>query len=147
MTTVAFDGRFIAADTMADHSGLKMPVCKIYRTENIVLAGAGMHHQIAAYFRKVKDLDLATILSLGYPDYDAEKNYPGMILIGRGNPTLAYYLGADTWMKMGRKYHSVGSGRDFALAAMALGKTAHEAVELASTFDVYTGGSVDCFEV
>ena len=36
-----------------------------------------------------------------------------------------------------------GSGRDFAIAAMALGRTARQAVALAARFDVYTGGGID----
>lgn len=36
-------------------------------------------------------------------------------------------------------FHAVGSGRDYAMAAMHYGKTAREAVELACLYDVYTG--------
>lgn len=36
------------------------------------------------------------------------------------------------------KFHAVGNGRDFAIAAMHLGKTALQAVEIAALFDVYT---------
>ncbi len=36
------------------------------------------------------------------------------------------------------KQYAIGSGRDFALAAMYLGKTAPEAVELAGRFDTGT---------
>ena len=39
-------------------------------------------------------------------------------------------------------FHAVGSGRDFAIAAMHLGKTAREAVELACLYDIYTGGPI-----
>ena len=38
---------------------------------------------------------------------------------------------------------TIGSGCEFALAACDLGKTAVEAVEYASTRDVFTGGGVD----
>ena len=40
-----------------------------------------------------------------------------------------------------------GSGRDFAIAAMALGRTARQAVALAARFDVYTGGGIDSIVV
>ena len=43
--------------------------------------------------------------------------------------------------------YAIGSGADFALAAMDLGKTAKEAVEYAMTRDVYTGGKVVVFNV
>jgi 20S proteasome alpha/beta subunit len=38
--------------------------------------------------------------------------------------------------------YAAGSGRDFALAAMDMGATAKEAVELATRRDVYTGGVI-----
>lgn len=41
------------------------------------------------------------------------------------------------------KQYATGSGRDFALAAMYLGKTAKEAVEIASLFDTDCGNGVD----
>lgn len=41
----------------------------------------------------------------------------------------------------------LGSGRDFALAAMDFGKSAREAVKYAMTRDIYTGGKVRVFNV
>lgn len=35
-----------------------------------------------------------------------------------------------------------GSGRDIAIGAMAMGATAGRAVQVASTFDAYTGGTI-----
>lgn len=40
------------------------------------------------------------------------------------------------------KFQAVGSGADYALCAMYLGKTAAEAVAIAAIFDAYTGGDV-----
>lgn len=37
---------------------------------------------------------------------------------------------------------AIGSGRDFALAAMDMGASAKEAVEAAAKRDVYTGGTI-----
>jgi hypothetical protein len=42
--------------------------------------------------------------------------------------------------------HAVGSGAPFAITAMALGKTAREAVLIAAKFDPRTGGGVDVLE-
>jgi len=44
-------------------------------------------------------------------------------------------------------YAAVGSGGKFALGAMAFGASAEEAVEVASEFDIYTGGSVQSMSV
>lgn len=147
MTTVAFDGKFLAADTMGDNGGLRMPTHKIFRTEAFIIGGAGSYGDISNYFRLVKDMSLAEILAHGYPDWDAEKDSPGMIMVGRNNPFLAYYLSGQSWAKIERRYHAIGSGRDFALAAMSLNLGAEEAVKLAISFDVYSGGEVEVVEV
>ena len=42
---------------------------------------------------------------------------------------------------------AIGSGENWALAALDMGKSAHDAVEYASTRDIYTGGSVLVFDV
>lgn len=42
---------------------------------------------------------------------------------------------------------TLGSGRDFALAAMDFGKSAKESVKYAMTRDVYTGGRVHVFNI
>jgi ATP-dependent protease HslVU (ClpYQ) peptidase subunit len=42
---------------------------------------------------------------------------------------------------------ATGSGRDFALSAMRMGKVATEAVEFAAQFDIYTGNGVDSVEI
>lgn len=42
-------------------------------------------------------------------------------------------------MRVDSAFHAVGSGRDFAIAAMHYGKSAREAVELACLYDVSTG--------
>lgn len=42
---------------------------------------------------------------------------------------------------------TIGSGRNFAQAAMDFGRTAKQAVEYAKTRDIYTGGRVRVFDV
>lgn len=39
-------------------------------------------------------------------------------------------------------FHAIGSGRDFAISAMSMGKTAKEGVELAAQWDLWTGGPI-----
>ncbi len=43
------------------------------------------------------------------------------------------------WHRIGDPYFSIGSGSEFALGAMAAGKTPYEAVKIASKYDVSTG--------
>ena len=39
-------------------------------------------------------------------------------------------------------FYAIGSGRDFALAAMRMGADAKKAVKIASEFDIHTGGRI-----
>ena len=52
-----------------------------------------------------------------------------------------------TWYEIGDQYFSIGSGMTFAQAAMASGKTALEAVKLASKFDPNTGRGFKSYDV
>lgn len=40
------------------------------------------------------------------------------------------------------EYYAIGSGKQYALAALVLGKSAKESVEVAAKLDVWTGGTV-----
>lgn len=44
-------------------------------------------------------------------------------------------------------YYAIGSGSDFSLPALMLGKNTKEAVEIASELDLYTGGKIHTFKI
>lgn len=143
MTTVAWKDGIVAADTMGDHNGLKMPTTKILVAKAFVLGGAGGAHDFYGYFDAMKDSSLKEVLENGYPVEDQDEDIPAMILVSRSDPSKAWFLAATAWLPIVRPYHAIGSGRDFAIAAMHLGKSAVEAVDIAMQFDVYTGGRVE----
>lgn len=45
-----------------------------------------------------------------------------------------------------KKHYSIGSGSDYSLMAMDLGKTARESIVMASKRDIYTGGAIKTFK-
>lgn len=53
-----------------------------------------------------------------------------------------FEIGYDFSVAAAGKFAAVGSGRSFALTAMHLGKTAKQAVVVASQLDLYTGGEI-----
>jgi ATP-dependent protease HslVU (ClpYQ) peptidase subunit len=59
------------------------------------------------------------------------------------NKVVHLYEGTPIPIIFEDRYFASGSGKDFALAAMEAGKTAEEAVLIASKYDVYTGMGVD----
>lgn len=141
MTTVAFDGRTMAADTLAtDAWGMKERVDdKILRGPNFLAGAAGQNGAIKRWWAQVCQLDLAHVLEYGYPDFDADRNDPA-ILLTDGRHIWRHVTGG--FFRVSRGFHAVGSGRDYALAAMHLGKSAAEAVAIAMEFDHGTGGNI-----
>lgn len=131
MTTIAWDGRSLAADRRM--SGY-MTTCKIYPIEGGYLAGAGIPDQIvevAAWLQEGADKP-------ALPDA-AESEF----LIVRGNE--AFWM---TWpylreVRVREPFAVLGSGGPYALGALAMGADAKTAVEVAAQFDTDTGGGVD----
>lgn len=51
------------------------------------------------------------------------------------------------WMEIKEPHFAIGSGYQYAIAAMESGKTPYEAVKVASKFDIYTGKGFDKLEM
>lgn len=140
MTTVAFDGKTLAADR---RMGGYMNVGKIFKLpDGSLLAGAGYYDQI---------VEVATWLTLGRD----EAQRPGLP-DGRESEFIwitpkgvAHWL---TWpwlrpVRINEAFAAAGSGSQFALGAMAAGASAKRAVEIASKYDEATGKGVDVVEI
>lgn len=141
MTTVAWDGTTMAADTLAtDPWGMKEVVSnKILRGENFLLGSAGEHGQIIRWWETVCHLDAVQLIAEGYKPYEKNVNDPGLILacqLGLFRHSSGVFVGVS------KPFHAVGSGRDYALAAMHMGESASFAVGVAMEFDVNTGGRI-----
>lgn len=130
MTTIAWDGKTLAADTLA-HGSAILKVHKLHRlSDGSMFGAAGSCQEVMA----VRDW-----LNGGEKPSDLE-NFEALI-IRRG---VVEILG----MRLMREpvlepFWVIGSGSHLAIAAMALGKSAIDAVRLAARFDLYTGGPVE----
>lgn len=136
MTTVAWDGRTLAADKRATVSGIRSTVTKVARGPNGNMVG------LAGTLALFEDV-IAWLCHGGErPESQDDKHEWCSVLEidpqGRcwKHERSGRYLIED-------RMAAIGTGGDFALAAMALGKTAAEAVQLASRFDTRTGDGVD----
>lgn len=146
MTTIAFDGTTMAADMLAvDNWGLKDYVSKLMRGKDFVVGGAGERSQILSWWANVEQMNFEQILKFGYPEYDREKNDPAFLIASRFGGVYRHMGGLI--VPCSKIFHACGSGRDFALAALQLGKTAKESVELAALFDNNTGGPIETMDV
>ncbi len=139
MTTIAWDGKSLAADKLMSQQGLRGVVTKIQRGADGSLIGisgqfsTGLH--AAQWVANGADPALM-------PKTQDTDEWVGIIQI-KPDGTIWKYERGPVPMKIEDCIFAVGSGRDFALAAMYLGKSAIEAVKVAARFDVYTGMGVD----
>lgn len=139
MTTIAWDGRTLAGDRQGNSGGLGYSVTKVRRTaDNRLIAFCG-------------DIGVG-VLMLDWLEHGGDR--PHAQQTDRWVTALeitpdgsCWCHGRDARWKIEQPFFAVGSGRDFALAAMALGKSAPEAVELAARFDTGTGKGLDVFEL
>ena len=143
MTTIAFDGKIIAGDTLSSDSwGLKREINdKVIRGKYILIGAAGESAQIRKWRNVVIDMPIKKLLQHGYPDYELGKNDPQIIVIDTNSKTC-YRHDGGLFLEVNEHFYAIGSGRDYALAAMHLGKSAINAIKVAAVFDINTGSKV-----
>lgn len=143
MTTIAFDGKTLAADTQAsgDHVWETQDKIRVIKNpitgdpknppqyEIKLCAGAGYLEDAIAFFNWIESGGDKPKLDEGFTGIKIENGvctqYHDSLVGFEKKPPLAF-----------------GSGSQFAIAAMYCGKTAEEAVELAIKLDANTGGDV-----
>lgn len=135
MTTIAWDGKTLAADTQLTANGMRYSTTKAHRlADGSLFASCGDHGLNTAVRRWLEDQ------SQPKPVVGKDDGFSGLLIKADGS-----LFRMDTSMNLcpvQSAFFADGSGRDYAMAAMHLGKTAKEAVELASLFCVFTGGSI-----
>lgn len=146
MTTIAFDGKTIAADCQSTYGSFPVKVRKLnsltYKGQNAVAACAGTIREFQPIIEWLK----AGGKKKSRPDVDDEK--PDFsIIIATESGNVFYANDSLFFHDMGKVRWAIGSGADYALGAMEAGKTAPEAIAIASRLDVNTGLGVDSVEV
>jgi ATP-dependent protease HslVU (ClpYQ) peptidase subunit len=139
MSVIAWDGTMLAADRRAVMGTLIRTTTKIFRVGDALAAYAGdadAGEEVLAWF--VAGHDAAK-----FPTAQRDKdNWAGLLVVWPDG-WLWKYERTPHPLKFPPQQFAIGSGRDFALAAMHCGKTAPEAVEVACIFDSGCGNGVD----
>jgi hypothetical protein len=134
LSTVAWDGRSLAADRQCC-AHFKTRARKIFRlSDGRIFGGAGVFEQVLAVRDWLQD---------GGAKPEGLNEFSGILIESGTAYRLEEKLIRDRILE---RCHAVGSGAPFAITAMALGKTAREAVLIAARFDPRTGGGVDVLE-
>lgn len=144
MTTIAYDGRTVAADSMGVSGAYRVPGAyqKIRRVGERVYGLAGYPGWFDAWIRWYEDG--ADPKSAPHCNIESD-NTGSFIVFERGRafvftshvPYPSEIFAPDAW----------GSGCDFAIGAMKAGADARRAVEVAIDCDPHTGGEVQVIDL
>lgn len=136
MTVIAWDGHALAADKQATDCGLGRTVTKIHRIGDLLVTSCGN----CSHGRALIDWVRNGRVIADFPKAGSEGS-ASLLVIENGQ--LKSYEQGPHPIELEDTFYACGSGRDYAMAAMALGQTAEQAVWLACRFDVDCGRGVD----
>jgi hypothetical protein len=147
MTTIAVTRDQIAGDRQVTHSGgLKFKVTtKVHEFYQPLLWPKKFYVGMCGNVDEFPD-----ILQFLY-DPAAMKKAPkgngGECVVLTEDRKIFTFKSPSKWIHVEQPFYAVGTGMNYAMSAMECGKTAIEAVKVASKFDLYTGMGVTHFDV
>lgn len=154
MTTIAWDGITLAADDQAT-TGVRKSFGekKVHRApDGVAIYGARV--MLMGFSGTSGDeRHLIQYITEGKCSSQAEMHEQiecTAILVTEDNRCFSVQKSADKklpWIYEKKAPYAIGSGADFAITAMHLGKDAVEAVIVASKLDAYTGSTVHCYKL
>lgn len=139
MSVIAWDGTTLAADKRMSNGTLIRTTTKIFRAREALVGYTGdadCGEAMLAWFE-------AGANKAEFPETQRDKDLWAGLLVIWEDGTIWKYERTPHPLRLPPQQFAVGSGRDFALAAMHLGKSAAEAVEVAIHFDSGCGNGVD----
>ena len=140
MTTIAWDGKTLAADRLGNAGSMMYETTKIRKTGYLgdLLFAAGQFSEINMlykWYEEGADPDK-------WPKHQDGDKWEALMVI-KSNKTIWRYETQPTPWRIEAPFYAIGTGRDYAMAAMHLGKTSKEAVEIAALFDPNTGMGIN----
>lgn len=139
MTTIAFDGRTMAADKRSVYDGCIHIVTKIFRAGDCLVGGSGEFAFILAMVEWARlGRDPAQ-----FPASQRDKNDWQPTMVVEPNGRILLYERTPHPIQWERRFGAIGSGKQYAMAAMLLGYTAREAIDVAAQLDPGTGNGID----
>jgi 20S proteasome alpha/beta subunit len=142
MTVIAWDGKTLAADRRACYGDMICTVRKIHRVGDLLVGGGGDMSLIllmVEWVRGGREPDK-------FPKSQESKDdwQPLLVIEADGTPSL--YERSPYPIRFEHGHVAIGSGREFARAAMHLGKSAYEAVQVAIDLSPGCGNGIDTLE-
>lgn len=139
MTVVAWDGTTLAADKRGVVGCMPVTTTKIFNLGERGLLGYSGEQSFGEamlyWYKQGASEDT-------FPAHQRDSADCASVIVVRKGRVIKYDR-TPYPIEIHERQVAIGSGRDFALAAMYCGKSAVEAVEIACKFDVYCGNGVD----
>lgn len=150
MTTITYRNRKIASDgqvsfgSRIDTTTLK----KVRKINGCLVGGAGRLASVLQFFDWFQEWSDAQQVQgdaphvkVFVPEGIDDEDFNGLVVFA-DEVVFMYEGGKKSYQLTGENYYAIGSGSDFALAAMDAGAEADEAVAVAISRDVYSGGQI-----
>jgi hypothetical protein len=144
MTVIAWDGKTLAADKRATMSGHPATVTKIARTPKGELMAVSGDLDTA---RALMDWYGAGADRATYPDNRNGEYCRATLMVVTLDAKVIKFEREPVALLFEDEYSAMGSGRDYALAAMYLGHDARRAVEVAIALETGCGNGIDTLEL
>lgn len=142
MTVVAWDGTTLAADKLGDSGGLTRTTTKIRRFDGGLFGSAGYASKAAEIFVWIA----AGADPEKVPAFQLTDDYQVVLVVRNDGRVFQYANSAHPW-EIEDPFHAIGSGRDFAMAAMHLGCNASDAVRVTCALSTECGVGIDSLEL
>lgn len=137
MSTIAYRDGIMAADSLCVGADTRWgEVEKIIAGDGCMGGAVGPAAAAASYCRWITDRCTDDDMYFGDAFDDAE----GLLVLA--DRTIWCWSGKRRLFKLDTPFTAIGSGAKIAMGAMAMGASAEKAVQIASQFDVYTGGRI-----
>lgn len=138
MTTIAYDGKTVAADKQSTACNMKRRVTKLFRVGGAVVGITGsldLGMEMVDWLRNGSEPS-------SFPAAQRTSEFVHVLLV---NPDgRAFHFEQSPFpVTVESVPYAIGSGMAYAMAAMRLGASAEQAVAVASEFDIYTGMGID----
>lgn len=144
MTTVVYKNGCLAFDSrLVEDNICTGTIVKGRHTKNLLMAGCGACEDIVAVFDWLE----AGGGEENKKKFGLAREVKCQVLTINKNGEVISYEGQLYPMKTNSPWYALGSGSDVALGALEMGATAKEAVQVASKYDVNTGGTVHTLSI
>lgn len=139
MTIVCWDGKTLAADKRACYGGMICTVTKIHRVNGLLVGGAGDTCHVLAlveWVREGRQIDK-------FPKHQQDKDDCAGFIVIELDGTTSTYERTPYPIKYEQRNVCIGSGREYARAALHLGCNSSDAVSVAIALDSGCGNGID----